>query len=107
MIRSADAYRRLVTAHDDDEFYWTPEFNRLLDFRTDQQHTFWGEMIAFDRAIRQYPVLNAEFGYERGVEDFPTYRVKQDWEEQLNHPGWCTSPAATASTITAIPRGMS
>jgi len=83
LIRSADAYHRLVTAHDDDMFYWTPEYNRLLDFRTDQQHTFWNEMVAFDRAIRQYPVLNAEFGYERGVDDFPTYRVKQDWQEQL------------------------
>ena len=83
LVRFTDAYHRLLTAHDDDVFYWTPEFNRLLDFRTDQQHTFWPEMIAFDRALRRYPVLNAEFGYERGVDKFPTYRVEHDWEEQL------------------------
>jgi hypothetical protein len=87
LVRSVDAYHRLLTAHDDDAFYWTPEFNRLLDFRTDQQHTFWPEMIAFDRALRRYPVLNSEFGYERGVDKFPTYRTEHDWEEQLRR-GW-------------------
>ena len=86
-VRAADAYHRLLTAHDDDVFYWTPEFNRLLDFRTDQQHTYWPEMIAFDRAIRRYPVVNSEFGYERGVDTFPTYRVVHDWQEQL-HRAW-------------------
>ena len=40
-------------------------------------------MIAFDRAIRAYPVLNSEFGYERGVDKFPSYRVLHDWQEQL------------------------
>ena len=83
LVRSTDAYHRLLTAHDDDVFYWTPELNRVLDFRTDQQHTFWPEMIAFDRALRRYPVLNSEFGYERPVDRFPTYRVEHDWEEQL------------------------
>jgi hypothetical protein len=83
LVRSNDAYHHLLTAHDDDVFYWTPEYNRVLDFRTDQQHTFWPEMIAFDRTLRRYPVLNSEFGYERGVDKFPTYRVEHDWEEQL------------------------
>ena len=83
VVRSGDAYRRLVTAHDDDAFYWNPELNASLDFRTDQQHSFWPEMIAFDRALRRYPVLNSEFGYERGVDKFPTYRIEHDWQEQL------------------------
>ena len=83
LVRSTDAYRHLVTAHDDDIYYWTPEFNASVDFRTDQQHTFWPEMIAFDRAIRNYPVLNSEFGYERGVDRLPSYGVEHDWEEQL------------------------
>lgn len=83
LVRSEDAYHRLLTAHDDDEFYWTPEFNRLLDFRTDQQHTFWPETIAFDRAARRYPVVNSEFGYERGMDAFPSYRVVHEWPEQL------------------------
>lgn len=83
LVRASDAYRRLLTTHDDDAFYWTPEFNKAIDFRTDQQHTFWPETIAFDRSIRAYPVLNSEFGYERGVETFPTYRVVHEWQEQL------------------------
>ncbi|MBI4874992.1 MAG: DUF4038 domain-containing protein [Acidobacteria bacterium] len=82
-VRANDAYRRLITTHDDDVFYWTPELNRAVDFRTDQQHTHWPEMIAFDRAIRRYPVLNSEFGYERGVDKIPSYRVEHDWQEQL------------------------
>jgi hypothetical protein len=83
LVRRTDGYRRLVTVHDDDAFYWTPEFNSLLDFRTDQQHTFWPEMISFDRALRPYPVLNSEFGYERGVDKMPTYKTEHDWQEQL------------------------
>jgi len=83
LTRSTDAYRRLLTAHDDDPFYWSSELNGSLDFRTDQQHTFWPEMIAFDRAIRKYPVVNSEFGYERGVDKMPTYKTEHDWEEQL------------------------
>lgn len=86
-VRSLDAYKRLTTAHDDDLYTWTPSLNRNLDFRTDQQHSDWGEMIAFDRAIRAYPVVNSEFGYERGVDKMPTYRIEHDWQEQL-HRGW-------------------
>jgi CubicO group peptidase (beta-lactamase class C family) len=83
LIRSEDQYGHLVTAHDDDMYYWTPEFNSSLDFRTDQQHSLWSEMIAFDRAIRKYPVVNSEFGYERGVDKMPTYRIEDDWQDQL------------------------
>jgi hypothetical protein len=86
-VRSLDAYRHLTTAHDDDIYEWDSELNRNLDFRTDQQHTFWPEMIAFDRARRQYPVINSEFGYERGVDKLPSYRTEHDWEEQLRR-GW-------------------
>ncbi|MCC7175404.1 MAG: hypothetical protein IT159_09435, partial [Bryobacterales bacterium] len=71
------------TVHDDDAYYWDPEYNRTVDFRTDQQHSDWGEMIALDRALRRYPVVNSEFGYERGVDKMPTYRTEHDWEEQL------------------------
>ncbi len=82
-IRHHDAYRRLVTVHDDDAFYEDPEFNTSADFRTDQQHTHWEARLAFDRALRRYPVLNSEFGYERGMDGFPTYRVVHEWQEQL------------------------
>jgi hypothetical protein len=87
LVRYHDAYRRLTTAHDDDLYSWDPEWHRNLDFRTDQQHTSWGETIALDRALRKWPVLNSEFGYERGVDKLPSYRVEHDWEEQLRR-GW-------------------
>ena len=83
LIRASDSYHRLLTTHDEDVLYWTPELNKLVDFRTDQQHSHWPEMIAFDRAIRRYPVVNSEFGYERGVDTFPSYNVVHDWQEQL------------------------
>jgi hypothetical protein len=82
-VRSLDAYRRLTTAHDDDAYEWNPAYAHTLDFRTDQQHTDFGAMIALDRAMRKRPVVNSEFGYERGVDKMPTYRIEHDWEEQL------------------------
>lgn len=84
LIRSNDAYHHLVTAHDNDVYDWNPSLNTDTDFRTDQQHTNWGETIAFDRALRKWPVINAETaGYERGVEDLPSYGQKVDWQEVL------------------------
>jgi hypothetical protein len=87
LVRAHDAYDRLTTAHDDDLYEWDRELSRNLDFRTDQQHSHFAEMIALDRARRRYPVVNSEFGYERGVDNLPTYRVLHDWEEQLRR-GW-------------------
>ena len=83
LVRDTDAYDRLTTAHDDEIYEWDPELSRNLDFRTDQQHADFAAMIAFDRARRPYPVVNSEFGYERGVDKLPTYRVEHDWQEQL------------------------
>jgi hypothetical protein len=84
LIRSNDAYRRLVSAHDNDAYDWNPELNSNTDFRTDQQHTNWVEAVAFDRRLRKWPVINAETGgYERGVEDLPSYNQKQEWQDVL------------------------
>ena len=85
MVRSTDAYGRLTTAHDDDMYEWDPVLSRNLDFRTDQQHSDYPAMILFDRARRAYPVVNAEFGYEYGVEKLPTHahRNQCDWQELL------------------------
>ncbi len=83
VVRSGDAYHRLFTAHDDDLYSWDGQLSRNLDFRTDQQHSDFAESIAFERALRKWPVLNSEFGYERGVDKMPTYRTEHDWEEQL------------------------
>jgi len=83
LVRSTDAYGRLFTAHDDDLYSWDGEWSRDLDFRTDQQHSDFAESIAFERSLRKWPVLNSEFGYERGVDKVPTYKTEHDWEEQL------------------------
>lgn len=85
LVRSEDAYQHLVTAHDDDRYEWDPVLGANLDFRIDQQHSDYPEAIRFDRAMRARPVVNAEFGYEYGVEPLPTHKhVNQsDWKEFL------------------------
>ena len=83
LVRATDAYRRLTTVHDDDAYDWDPALNSNLDFSSDQQHSHWAEVVAFDRALCKRPVVNVEFGYERGVDDLPTYRVMQGWREVL------------------------
>jgi hypothetical protein len=95
-IRQWDPYRNLVTVHDDNANYDNGTYN-LLDFRSDQQHGKWGETILAQRKQRAWPVHNVEYGYERGVEDLPTYGVKQDWDEVLRRTweiccagGYCT-----------------
>ena len=85
LVRRVDAYQHLTTAHDDDAYEWDPELSCNIDFRTDQQHSDYAEMIRFDRARRSYPIVNAEFGYEYGVDKLPTYRSSTpcDWQELL------------------------
>ena len=83
LVRATDAYRRLTTAHDNDVYDWNPALNSNLDFRSDQQHLDWAQMIAFDRKLRAWPVVNAEFGYERASSGLPSYRVQQDWPEVI------------------------
>ncbi|MDZ4798909.1 MAG: DUF5060 domain-containing protein [Bryobacteraceae bacterium] len=84
-VRSVDAYRHLTVAHDDDAYEWNNSLNANVDFRVDQQHSDWEQMIAFDRAHRTRPVVNVEFSYELGVEPLPTHtNVNQvDWKEML------------------------
>lgn len=85
LVKSGDAYKNLMVVHDDDSYEWDPELSMNLDFRTDQQHSHYAEMIAFDRAMRVRPVVNVEFGYEYGVENLPTHkhRNQSDWKEHL------------------------
>ena len=56
-----------------------PALNSNLDFRSDQQHSDWAQMIAFDRKLRPWPVVNTEFGYEKASSGLPSYRVQQEW----------------------------
>ncbi|MBM3335411.1 DUF4038 domain-containing protein [Candidatus Sumerlaeota bacterium] len=81
-IRKWDSYGNLITVHDDDRTYTSGTYD-ILDFRSDQQHSKWGEKIIAQREQRRWPILNIEYGYERGVEDLPTYNVMQDWQEVL------------------------
>jgi hypothetical protein len=85
LVRQTDPYRRLTTAHDDDHYEWDTDLSCNLDFRTDQQHSDYADMILFDRARRAYPVVNSEFGYEFGVDKLPTHSHGNqcDWQELL------------------------
>ncbi len=90
LVRSEDAYRHLLAAHDDDDYEWDAALNRNLDFRVDQQHSHWAAMVAFDRAFRTRPVVNVEFSYELGVEPLPTHtnRNQVPWQEMLRRAWW-------------------
>ena len=83
LVRASDGYHRLTTAHDNDLYDWDPKLNTNLDFRTDQEHFYWKEMVLFDRQILPWPIVNSELYYERGVDDLPTYPVKQDWQDMI------------------------
>ena len=83
LVRANDGYHRLTTAHDNDLYDWDPKLNSNLDFRTDQEHFFWKEMLLFDRRILPWPIVNSELYYERGVDDLPTYGIKQDWQDMI------------------------
>jgi hypothetical protein len=83
LIRAQDGYHRLTTSHDNDLYDWDGSLNANLDFRTDQEHSYWKEMTLFDRNLLPWPIVNSELYYERGVDDLPTYPVKQDWQEMI------------------------
>ncbi len=85
LIRKEDAYGHLVTVHDDSSFLWDDDFGRELDFQTQQVHEHTEAATAFGRALHGRPVLNAEFGYEFGVEKLPTHahRNRSEWKPLL------------------------
>jgi hypothetical protein len=82
-LREADPCHHLVTVHDDDKNYEAGVFDALVDFRTDQQHSIWRKKILQQRAQRNWPVMNSEFGYEHGAGGLndKTYGVVQSPEE--------------------------
>lgn len=82
-IRGNDPYHRLITVHDDRITYDRGDYNRLLDYRSDQQHANWRQSLLDHRLQRDWPVVNAEFGYEHGpggIND-KTYGVVQSPQE--------------------------
>jgi len=95
VIRSLDGYRRLVTVHDantpGDEREWHRRWydprkeysDALADFKADQIHRDWYRDAWRNYVAQERPYVNIEYGYEEGVDDLPTYNVKQDWREVL------------------------
>ena len=82
-IRANDPCHRLLTVHDDRAVYDRGAYDGLLDYRTDQQHTSWRATMLDHLALRDWPVVNAEFGYEHGPGGLKdkTYGVVQPPEE--------------------------
>jgi hypothetical protein len=80
LVRAGDAYDHLVTVHDDDSFMWNPELAPTIDFQTIQRHYHYHGFTRFSRQLHPGPVLNAEFGYEFGVEPLPTHRHRDQVE---------------------------
>ena len=83
LLRECDPYRRLVTNHDDKATYNSGAYDKVLDYRCDQQHSKWHETLLAHRARCAWPVINVEFGYEHGpagIND-KTYGVVQAPEE--------------------------
>lgn len=83
LIRSLDAYRRLLTVHDDKLLYAEASNCDRLDFVTVQQHFDFHSQVMLQRSRKTWPVLNAEFSYECGAGglDDHTFFICQTPEE--------------------------
>ena len=66
-LRGSDPFHHLVTIHDDDKNYDGGVFDALVDFRTDQQHDKFRAKVLEQRALKAWPVMNSELGYEQGA----------------------------------------
>jgi len=84
-IRQLDPYHHLMTVHDDNQANDSGAYDELTDYRADQQHGKWHEVILRQRERRPWPVVNVEFGYEHGPEGVTdkTYNVVQPPEEVM------------------------
>ncbi len=82
-VRANDPYHRLLTVHDDSEAYDHGVFDKLVDYRSDQQHKHWRESMLAHLGQHAWPVINTEFGYEHGPGGLKdrTYNVAQSPEE--------------------------
>jgi hypothetical protein len=100
LIKTHDGYRRLVTTHDDDVFYYDPRYTGATDFVTDQCHRDLAATAMAQRLQWRCPIVDEEFAYEcgpGGLED-KTYgrsntaedHVLQSWEVVMGggYPGY-------------------
>lgn len=83
LVKDTDAYDRLLTTHDDDNYCSDANYNSSIDFYTDQNHGSWYSTIINQRNARNWPVYNSEYGYEIGNDGGKTYGVVQSKEEVL------------------------
>lgn len=65
-IRATDAYKRLLTVHDDKLTYDLGYYNDLVDFRSSQEHNDVHATILKQIDSNKWPVFMAESGYEHG-----------------------------------------
>jgi len=65
-MKGSDGYRRLVTTHDDDVYYYNSRYAGSFDFVTDQNHTDLASTLVGQRARFRCPIINEEFAYECG-----------------------------------------
>ena len=85
-IKSIDAYRHLVTTHDDPGYFTTEARRKSIDFFTAQQHTNYYYSALAGRERYRVPYFNSEFAYEHGpggMDDY-TYGVRQSPEEHIS-----------------------
>ena len=92
LIGSKDAYKRLRTLHDDIGTGTTPDYaaepslDTNINFRTSQLHSQQPNLYAVtlsQRSEKNWPVYNAESGYEIGNDGGSTYSVVQSKGEVL------------------------
>ncbi|MFZ5830383.1 MAG: DUF4038 domain-containing protein [Planctomycetota bacterium] len=85
-LRENDPYHHLITVHDDDKANDAGAYDELTDFRADQGHSNFHELILRQRARRAWPVANVESDYEcgpGGVDD-KTYGKAQSPEHMMD-----------------------
>lgn len=76
-IHDTDPYNRLITLHDDMSAYESGVHGDRLDYLSDQNHRNLHETILKQREIKEWPVVNQEFGYEEPEDgrDWPYPKV--------------------------------
>ncbi len=85
-LRENDPYHHLTTVHDDDKANDSGAYDDLTDFRTDQGHKDWHNVVLRQRERRAWPVANVESDYEcgpGGVND-KTYGKAESPEEMMD-----------------------
>lgn len=89
LIRRTDPYDHLVTLHDDKQIF-EGHYDELIDFHADQNHEpEMYQMTLEQRAYKDWPVFNVEFGYEHGpggITDKTFGRVQTP--EEVCHRAW-------------------